>query len=535
MKKINGIHFLGILFLIIIIFPILYLLSQVFGSSDIPISRELLFLYTKNTTIMIFVVGFFTSILGCSLAWIVSFYEFPFRNFFKLVLALPLAIPPYIAAFSYNDFMYSGGILNKILLNFGINKYFDIANFYGAMFIYVITLYPYVYLLCLSFYKNSSDNLIDNARVLNASNLKLFFKVGFPMARLPIVGGVTLVIMELVSDFGVVDYYGVQAFSTGIYKVWLNYGEFHAAIKLSAIFLLVILAVVISESMLRKRLRYFTSTKSGSNRLMKAKVKKKIFIYNYLFFVIFFAFLIPLIQLLHNAYFVYSEVLNRDLFRVVLSTLFYSTIPAIVCVVISFVIANFTKEKNTFLRTTVSKLATMGYSVPGVIIGLAVIFTFIDVDKFLVPIYRLFGIQDKVLVLYTSVFVLIFAYIVRFLAISYNNIFSSYKKINPNIFKASHTLGKNGVSTFFKVDFPLMLPSLLTSFLLVFLEIIKELPITLMLKPYNVETLTSTVYTFTHNEQYTEAAIPSLMIIFLGIIVMLVTILYKDGKYDKSR
>lgn len=534
MKKIKTIHLLGIFLLIFIIFPIIYLLFQVFNDSKIPLQTDLLVKYIVNTIIMVVVVGLFTGFLGCSLAWIITFYKFKYRNILKIMLALPLAIPPYIAAFSYSDFTYKGGILNRVFNIFKMDLYFDMANFYGAIFIYIITLYPYVYLMCLSFYKYSSESLIDNARVLKAGSKKMFFKVGLPMARLPIIAGVTLAIMELVSDFGVVDYYGVQAFSTGIYKVWLNYDDFNSAIKLSAIFLILILSIIVFESIIRKRLRYFTSTKTKSFKLIDTKLKGRRFIYFYTGFVIFFSFIIPVTQLLYNAYFVFGREVNLELFKVIGSTIYYSAIPAIICVVISFIIANYTRDKGTLFKTFISRLATMGYSVPGVIIGLAVIFTFIDIDKLLVPIYRIIGIQDKVLVLSTSVFLLVFAYVVRFLAVSYNNIYSSYRKINPNLFRASHTLGKNDTKTFFRVDLPLMMPSLLTSFLLVFLEIIKELPITLMLKPYNIETLTSRVYTFTHNEQYTEASIPSLSIIVIGVFVMLVTILYRENSNDKS-
>ena len=158
----------------------------------------------------------------------------------------------------------------------------------------------------------------------------------------------------------------------------------------------------------------------------------------------------------------------------------------------------------------------------------------LPIYKVLVPIYRIIGIESKVLVLSTSVFILVFAYIVRFLAVSYNNIYSGYKKINPNLFKASHTLGKNDFKTFFKVDIPLMFPTLLMAFLLVFLEIIKELPITLMLKPYNIETLTGRVYMYVHNEQYAEASVPSLIIIFLGIIIVSLVMLYREEKNVES-
>lgn len=534
MKKISIIHQIGILALVLILSPIVYLLLQVFHDGQWALKSNLLWEYSKNTVLMVLIVGSITSFLGVSLAWIVSFYDFPLRRLFRILLALPLAIPPYIAAHAYADFTYNGGLLHKFLTFCGWDKYFDIMNFGGAIFVYCITLYPYVYLMCLSFYQSSSASLIDNGRVLGADPLKLFFHIGLPMARLPIVAGVTLAIMELVSDFGVVDYYGVQAFSTGIYKTWHSYSDFHGAIKLSAILLVIILSIVLVESRLRKRLRFFTTTKGALVKLIPTNRRSRTIIYVMLIASLIVCLGIPLLQLIYNSSYVYQKVLSKELLSAVATTFFYSSISSVVCVAISFVVANFTVFVENKWTTLISRFATMGYSVPGVIIGLAVIFTFIDLDKSLVPLYRMIGIEKKVLVLSTSIFVLLFAYVVRFLAVSYNNVYSGYKKINPNLFKASLTLGQSRTKTFFKVDMPLMMPTLLTAFLLVFLEIIKELPITLMLKPYNVDTLTGMIFTYIHNEQYPEASIPSLIIIGLGMFALLFTMLYKERRRVKS-
>lgn len=523
MKRLSIIHIIGILGLLLIAAPILYLIAQAVVPTESVLKTHLLMRYSANTLMMVLFVGVMASLLGVTLAYIVTFYSLPMKRILAVALALPLAFPPYIAAYAYADFTYSGGLLHRFLTAIGIPKYFDMMNFWGAIFIYTITLYPYVYLMCLSFYRSSSASLIDNGRVLGAGPARLFFKVGLPMARLPMVAGVTLAIMELISDFGVVDYFGVQAFSTGIYKTWQNYGDFDGAIRLSVILLLIILAIVILESATRRRLKYFTSTKSNIARPISLSVGAKASVYGFFSLVILLCLVIPMLQLLYNSSFVWRNVLNFELLSVLFSTVYYSGLSALICVLIAFIIANFTIGHQGRFASFISRLATMGYSVPGVIIGLAVIFFFIDLDKALVPLYRWIGIEDKVLVLSTSVFVLIFAYVVRFLAVGYNNIYSGYKKINPNLFRASHTLGKNSAATFFRIDFPLMLPTLLTSFLLVFLEVIKELPITLMLKPYNVETLTGKVHMYAHNEQYAEASVFSLIIVGIGLIALMIT------------
>lgn len=532
MKKYSIIHIIGIVALILTCIPIIYLLLQAFRPTETVLSNQLLIAYIRNTIIMILVVGFSAGFLGLTLAWIISFYDFPFRRFFKVALALPLAIPPYIAAVSYSDFMYVNGLFPRLLGAFGITKHFDIMNIHGAIFIYSITLYPYVYIACLSFFKYTSASFVENARVLKANWVKLFSKVGVPLARLPLVAGLTLVIMELVSDFGVIDYYGVQGFSTGIYKIWHNYSDFYGAIRLSAILLCIIFAVVYIESFLRRRLRYFTTSKSKTIKLIRVKNARYLLIYLTLTLII--TFIIPLIQLVYNGIYAYEKIWNIKLLQVTLNTVYYTSIASFICVGISFVIANYVKGKKGIFAKTISKLATMGYSIPGVLVGLAVMFTFFDVDKLLVPLYRFIGIKQKVLVLSTSVFVFMFAYVVRFMAVSFNNINAGYKKINPNLFRASATLKQSTSQTFWRVDLPLMLPTLLMSFLLVFLEILKELPITLMLKPYKLETLTGFVHTYTHNEQYSEASIYSLVIILLGMITVSLIMLFREKKYVKS-
>lgn len=535
MKKYSIINIISIFLLFLATLPIIYLLFQAFNPHEVELKSFLIQTYIKNTLLIIVVSSIFTIILGSSLAWIVSFYHFKFRKIFKIILALPLAIPPYVAAYGYGDFFYNQGLFHKFLLFFGIDKYFDILNIYGAIFIYVITLYPYIYLICLSYYSNIDKNLIDNARILKAGFFKTYFKIGLPIAKIAISSGLILIIMEIISDFGVVDYYGVQAFSSGIYKVWLNYGDFAGAIRLSAIALIFILLISIIETHYRKKMNFSYNTVKRSDNSITTNYKIKTFIYGYLLIVCLITLILPILQLLYNVSFIRVNLFNQQLFNILITTILYCGMVGIFCSFISFLIANYTNKNQGMFATIISKLATMGYSVPGVIIALAVIFSFIDLDKVLVTFYRFIGITNKTLVLSTSGFILIFAYIIRFLAIAYNNIFSAYKKINPNIFLASHTLKVGAFKSFVNIDLPLLYPSLLISFALVFLEVLKELPITLMLKPYNVETLTSAVYLYMHNEQYGHVAFMSLMIILLGFITIMLIIYLKEKQNVKTR
>lgn len=534
MKRLSVVHRLALCFLVVISLPIVYLLLQVGKASEVHLKSFLLIEYVKNTLLMVGIAGICSAFLGASLAWIVSFYDFPFRKLCKILLALPLAIPPYVAAIGYGDFFYHQGLFSKLLGFIGISYYFDMRNIFGAIFVYVITLYPYVYLICLSYYADMDRSLVDNARLLKANDFTVFFRIAFPLAKVAIISGVMLLAMEIISDFGVVDYYGVQAFSTGIYKVWLNYGDFYGAIRLSAVALLLILVFVVLEQYSRRKRNYsFVSHKQKQH--YSSSFKMNLLIYAYIILIAVIALFLPILQLAYNAMYVKDVVWLRNFLSIIRNTVFYCLLVGVLCSVISLLIASFTQQNQGLLKNVVAKFTTMGYSVPGVIIGLAVMFSFIDVDRFLLPFYRWLGITEKVLVLSTSSFVLLFAYVVRFLGISYNTMYAAYKKIPQNILSASRSLKVSPSRAFLRVDLPLLYPSLLISIALVFLEVLKELPITLMLKPYQVETLTSSVYQFTHNEQYGHASLMSLWIVLLGFIVVSIIVLLKEKQHVKNK
>lgn len=535
MKRKSIIHHIALVFLVLLSLPIAYLLLQITHNHEVTLKTTLIIRYAQNTLIMLLCTALCSALLGSSLAWIVSFYSFRFRKLFKVLLALPLAIPPYIAAFGYGDFFYHNGLFHKLTILLGMNQYYDIRNIVGAIFIYTITLYPYVYLICLSYYAGIDCSLIDNARLLKANHFKIFFQIAMPLARVAILSGTMLLMMEVISDFGVVDYYGVQAFSTGIYKIWLNYGDFYGAIRLSAIALFFILILVILEQQLRKNLRYFYQTTKSSHNLIETNVKMKYFIYSYLLIVSTICLVLPILQLAYNSFYLKENLINFYLLETLKNTFIYCLFVGIICSVIALLIASLTNEKQGFIQNVIAKFTTMGYSVPGVIIGLAVMFSFIDLDRLLLPFYRMIGIHDKVLVLSTSIFVLFFAYVVRFLAIAYNNMYAAYKKIQPNVLLASYTLNVPAIKSFLRIELPLLYPSLLISIALVFLEVLKELPITLMLKPYQVETLTSSIYQFNHNEQYAHAAFMSLLIVFVGFIVVTIIIVLKEKQHAKTK
>lgn len=535
MKKYRIIDFIAIFLIVIMSLPVFYLLVKNFGLVKIELKSSLIIKYLKNTLIIVLSSGLLTVLIGSSLAWIVSFYDFKYRKLFKVILALPLAIPPYIAAYGYGDFFYHQGLFHKFLLLFNIDKYYDILNIYGVIFIYSITLYPYIYLICLSYFSNIDRNLIDSAKILKANFLKTYFKIGLPIARVAIFSGLILVIMEIISDFGVVDYYGVGAFSSGIYKLWFNYNNFDGAIRLSAIALMMILFLIVIEDYYLKKKSFAYTLSKSDNHLISVSTKVKINLYLYLMLIVFVCLLLPILQLVYNASFIQQQLFNFKLLHILQTTIFYCLLVAIISSLIAFLIASYSNRQKSFISILITKLSTLGYSIPGVIIALAVIFGFVDLDYLLGDFYRLIGILDKKLVLSTSLFILLFAYVLRFLAIGYNNLTASYKKVNTNLFMAIETLKVSHLKSFFQIELALLYPSILISIALVFLEVLKELPITLILKPYKIETLTSTVHTYLYNEQHGHASFMSLIIIGLGFIVVLIIIFLKEKQNVKSR
>ncbi len=472
---------------------------------------------------MIF-TGFFTIMIGTSLAWLVSAYDFPFKRFFQWGLILPLAIPPYIAAYTYNGMLNYTGVIQTGLRNqFNIQvdqRYFDIMTLPGSIFIFTLFLYPYVYMITRAFLANQSAALIENAKMLGSNSFEIFFRVVMPISRGAIVGGVSLVLLEVLNDYGVVQYFGIPTFSTAIFQTWFGMGDLNAAIKLSATLMFIVFFILIVEKFLRGRKRYsYTAARVRPLTPIRLTGWRAWSVFAYAGIIFALAFLIPVIQLVDWMVLTYDKMIDPVFLSLIFNSLFVALAGAAMIVIFAVIVANFARTQQNWLSKASTRTIILGYSIPGAVIAVGIITVFIQIDELLFGIYEAIGL-DPTLILSTSLFMLISAFVIRFLAVGFNAIESGFDKTGIKFSEASRTLGMSMTKTFFKVDVHLIKGAIFSGFILSFIEIMKELPLTLILRPFNFDTLSTKAFQYASDEQIHEASLPSIIIIVLSGIAI---------------
>ncbi|MTI70616.1 MAG: iron ABC transporter permease [Firmicutes bacterium] len=538
-SNINLWSILSLIFIILIVLPNLNIFINIFNESNQNwnhIKEYLLKDYIINSLTLIMFTGLFTIFIGTSLSWLISVYDFPFRNFFKWGLILPLAIPPYIGAYTYNGLLNYTGVIQSFLRNFyniQVNqKYFNVMSIKGAIFIFTIFLFPYVYIITKSYLEKQSSSLIENARVLGRNSMETFVYVVLPISRGAIIGGVSLVILEVLNDYGVVKYFGIPTFSTAIFKTWFSMGDIDSAVKLASILMFLVFIILILEKFLRGRKKYsYTTSKITPISRKRLKGFKGKLAFSFCFLIFSIGFLIPTLQLIHWSLLTYKDILNIRFVKLIVNSLSIALISSVLIIIIAIVIANYCRLKNNFLSKIYSKTTLVGYSIPGAVISIGVILFFINIDNRLYWVYKMINKNSAKLVLSTSIIMLIFAYIMRFLAIGYNSIESGFEKVGNKFFEASRTLGMGITETFIKVDFKMIKPAILSGFILVFVDILKELPLTLILRPFNFNTLSTKAFEYASDEMIQEASIASLIIIIISVIS--IYFFYKAGNKEE--
>lgn len=473
--------------------------------------------YIAHSTIIVIGTGLLTVLIGTTLAWLISAYNFPMRNFFRWALIIPLAVPPYIAAYTYAAMLsYTGVIQTFFRNNLGIvleQKYFNIMSTKGAIFIFTIFLFPYVYMIVRSFLEKQSASLIENARLLGSNDLEIFLRVIIPISRGVIVAGVTLVALEVLSDYGVVSYFGVPTFSTAIFKSWISLQDVDSAIRLAGILMIFVFTFISGEKFLRGRRKYsFTNTKVRPIKRKNLKGMQGIIAFLYCLIFMSLGFFIPVMQMVSWAFKSYKNIYYSDFIRMIINSAWLAVVPSVLIVIVSVLIANYARIRENVLTKLYTKIVLLGYSIPGTVIAITMILFFTDLDK------KIFAKP----MLSTSIIMLIFAYVTRFLAIGFQNVEGGFEKIGSKFSEASRTLGFGVTQTFFKIDLPMIKPALLGGFALVFVDIIKELPLVLILRPFNFHTLSTKVFEYANDEMVPESSIPSLIIIAISFIAIFI-------------
>jgi len=508
--------------IILLLIPNLNIIINLFGEAGENwehVRNYLLVNYFQNSLILVLATGLLAAFLGAGLAWVIAAYNFPGRDFLSWGLILPLAIPPYIGAYVYQGmFSYTGPLQTFLRNKFQLRlsqQYFDFMNIRGAIFIYTIFLFPYVFLMTRAFLSKQSASLLESSRLLGKSDNTIFFKIILPLSRGAVVAGSSLVMMEVLNDYGVVKYFGISTFTTAIFKSWFGMGDLPTSVRLAVMAMLVIFVVLFIEKLLRGGRKYSYSTSNirpVSRRKLEGsrKVLAQLFTYG----VFFFGFLLPTAQLLYWSFLSRGGGLMETLHFAFTSFLTGGG-AAILILTGAVIIATTARMSSNFVSNLLARVTILGYSIPGAVIAVGVLLFMLQLDGFLSFLQTGFGIKANI-VLSSTLVMLIFAYAVRFMGIAFNSVNSGYEKIGESYFEAFRTLGKGVTETFFKIDLPMLKPALMSGFLLVFIEIMKELPLTMILRPFNFDTLATKAFEYASDEMIYRAADLSLVLIFFS-------------------
>jgi len=513
----------SILLLTIVLFigiPIITIfINLIYGPGETwgHLVKNLLSDYLINSIFLIIGTSFFTLLFGVLSAWIVVRYHIPFRKQLQWLLILPLAIPSYITAYSYAGIFDYGGFFEKIF-----NLKIDIMNHFGLILVLSFSLYPYVYVTTRAFFLNQSKNIIEASKLLGAGERKTFFKLILPLARPAFIGGLILVVMEVLNDYGAAKYFGINTFTTGIFRAWFSLEELETAIYLAALLVLIIFIIILIEKRQRRRIGYFNAVKNHQqiNRIKTSKIKQ-ILLFIFVLIPVLIGFLFPLFQLMFWAFLTFKEVLTLDFLYIAFQSLGISLFSAIATVLFALFLIYFSKWNRLKYVKFIAKIGMLGYAIPGAVIAVGVLIPTLFIDKNIVLFFNDFLNTKIGFIINGTVLVLIYAYMIRYLAVAYSPIEASSLKLGKSLSETSKLLGKGNLYTFKKIEFPLLKPAILSALILVFVDVMKELPLTLILKPYHINTLAVKAYEYASDEMIAEAALPSLFIIFTGILPIL--------------
>ena len=528
MRTFNIWYLSSFLISLIVIIPVVTVFLSFFESTSDYfelLKNTFLFEYISNSLILVFGVLFLTLIIGVSTAYLVSFYNFPFSNFFKWALILGFAVPPYIYAYSLTAFFENYGtaysMLKSLFGDANYNKHipkFD--GMLGAILSISFSIYAYVYILTRASFYYQSNNLIELGKNLGFSKLKSLFKIIIPSARPAIVAGLSLVAMETLSDFGAVDFFSINTLTTAIYNSWLSFDDLAFSNQLSFYLLIFILGLFIIEKFSRRSAKYHSPLQGGF------KTRKKIELYGLnsffaflLCFIIFFlSFIFPICQMLYWTIIYPKNFFDLNIYDLILNTLLLVSLSSIILIIFSFISNYGNRVSKSKILNFLTTISISGYALPGIILAVAYI-TF--VAWFDNTIISYFEIQSIKKIFIGSILGLVLAYFVRFYSLSCNGIKSSYEKINKTLDETAYLAGYSKLKTFLNIHIPYLRSSIFFVIILISLEIIRELPITLILRPFNFETFATTAYIYASQDLLEAAAVPSLFLVLIASLFIL--------------
>lgn len=520
--------------------PILIVLGHVLVPTDGiwgHLASTVLPRYLINTLWLVLSVGVGTLILGAGCAWLVVMCRFPGKRVFEWTLLLPLAVPTYVIAYAYTDFFQVAGSFQSALRawfdwQYGDYYFPNIRSLGGAATLITFVLYPYVYLLARASFLEQSVGMLDVGRTLGRGPWRLFFSVALPLARPALVGGVALALMETLNEFGAVQFFGVDTFTTGIYRTWFGLGEPVAAAQLAACLLSFVIVLVLLEQISRGKRRYFHASSRYQTLPEYSLAGFRAWAATLACFLpVFIGFLLPSGILLDLAIHQGDALLGTRFLRFALNSLSLAAVAALIAVLLAVIMSYSVRLNDTAPARLFTRIAAMGYAIPGSVVAVGILIPFAWLDSTLNTwLHARYGVIVG-LVFSGSAFILIYAYVVRFLAVSFNAVEASLGKVTPSMDAASRTLGHSAGATLRRVHTPLMRSSLLAAGILVFVDVMKELPATMILRPFNFDTLAVRAHSLASDERLAEASTASLTIVLVGIVpVILLSLAMRRAK-----
>ena len=533
----DGWNISAILISSVILVPVISILVYLFyPTSDIwsHLIETVLYDYVTNSLILVLFVALGTAIIGVSTAWIVTMFEFPLRSYFEWFLVLPLAIPSYALSYVYTELFGLGGIAYiNFKLFLGISGFS--INFYslpGAIFVFTFSLFPYVYLLSKIAFVSQSTAFYEVARLSGSNSWNIFTKIAIPLSRPAIVGGIVLVSMETLADYGVADYLGINTFTKGIFRTWFNLGDHYSAAKLASMLLLTVAVIITLERIARGGSKY-------TNLIRGHKAHAKIILNGFKSALAIFLCSIPVVLGFIIPFYLLSTFSVKslhywsliDFIELTLSSFSLALSASLVAIICAILIV-YAMRLNSKLITPFARLASLGYSIPGAVAAVGILFPLVWIDNFIDNIFiKLFNFSTGLLLTGTWV-ALLFAYLVRFLALAIQSVENALIKIPYSIDYAARTLGYGRRKILTNVHVRLIWSGISVGFIIIFVDVLKELPATMILRPFGLSTLAIRAHELASDERLIDASLPLITIILVCLVP--ITIMAKNFKITRG-
>jgi iron(III) transport system permease protein len=504
--------------------PVLGVLANLVSTDGVPgnfahLWSTVLPEYLGNSLLIVGIVGVLSAVIGIGCAWLVAACDFPGKRIFEWALVLPLAMPSYVVAYAYTDFLQFAGPVQsglRTLTGWQAREYWfpEIRSAGGAGLLFALVLYPYIYLLVRTAFIERSPRMWDAARTLGAGPWASFFRVSLPLARPAAAAGLALVLMETLADYGAVAYFGVPTLTTGIYKSWYAFSDRTGAAQIAAVLLVSVTALMVLEHRSRGRARYYAVGARGSRKAQRLTGGAGWLASAFCALPVLLGFILPLAILVRLMRQEAALNIGSRYLGWLQNSIAIAALTALLAVAICLLLAYAARVSRSRLQDAANRIVSMGYALPGAVIAVGILIPLSRIDDWMAG-------QGMRLLLAGSLVALVYAYLVRFLAVSYQGVQAGLARITPAMDASARSLGHGLGSMLLRVHAPMLWRSVLTAGLLVFVDVIKELPATLTIRPFNFDTLAVITYQLAADERLGEAALPAFTIVMIAFVPVL--------------